>query len=48
MKARVDDAAGDLLAERGGGGEPADYLGAAEAFVDAVLARLPEEGHHDA
>ena len=48
MKARVDAAAGDLLAERGGGGDPADYLGAAEAFVDAVLARLPEEGHHDA
>lgn len=37
---RVDAAAGDLLAERGGQGRPADYLGAAGAFVDAVLARV--------
>jgi 3-carboxy-cis,cis-muconate cycloisomerase len=44
MKARVDAAADELLAERGSDGDPADYLGAAGAFVDAILARLPDEG----
>jgi len=39
MRRRADEAAGDLLAERGGGDDPASYLGAAEAFVDAVLTR---------
>lgn len=40
MARRVDAAAADLLAERGGGGTPRDYLGAADAFVDTVLARV--------
>jgi 3-carboxy-cis,cis-muconate cycloisomerase len=44
MKARVGLAAEELLAERGRGGEPADYLGSSSAFVDAVLARMPEGG----
>lgn len=43
MKARVEAVADELLAERGGSGDPADYLGAADAFVDAILARLPDE-----
>lgn len=40
MARRVDAAAGDLLAERGGGGTPHDYLGAVGVFVDTVLARV--------
>jgi 3-carboxy-cis,cis-muconate cycloisomerase len=48
MKTRVDAAAEELLAERGRGGDAGDYLGAASAFVDAVLARLPEVGDRDA
>ena len=45
MAARAKAAADDLLAERGrGSGDPADYLGESSAFVDAVLARLPEGG----
>lgn len=44
MAARVKEAAEHLLAERGRGGDPADYLGRSSAFVDAVLARLPEGG----
>ena len=45
MAARATAAADDLLAERGrGSGDPADYLGESSAFVDAVLARLPEGG----
>nr|WP_278259774.1 hypothetical protein [Nocardioides convexus] len=40
MARRVDAASADLLAERGGGGAPRDYLGVADAFVDTVLARV--------
>ncbi|MCR3722150.1 MULTISPECIES: lyase family protein [Prauserella salsuginis group] len=44
MRTHADDAADQLLAERGGSGEPAsceptEYLGAAGRFVDTVLAR---------
>ncbi|MCX2951620.1 lyase family protein [Lentzea sp. NEAU-D7] len=39
MARRADEAAADLLAERGGGTDPASYLGAAEAFVDEALRR---------
>lgn len=39
MQARARGAAADLLAERGRPGSPADYLGAASEFVDAVLRR---------
>ncbi|WP_020389615.1 lyase family protein [Kribbella catacumbae] len=39
MAARVRVAGGDLLAERGGGTDPAGYLGASTALVDRVLAR---------
>jgi 3-carboxy-cis,cis-muconate cycloisomerase len=35
--------AGDLLAERGGGGDPRGYLGSIDAFIDTVLARVPAE-----
>lgn len=45
MKARVDAASGDLLAESAKATTPEDYLGAASVFVDAVLARLPGEGN---
>jgi 3-carboxy-cis,cis-muconate cycloisomerase len=52
MRARAALAAPELLAERGAGGvvgsggpgdaaDPAEYLGAAGRFVDAVLARVP-------
>jgi len=44
MATRATAAADELLAERGRPGDPADYLGEASAFVDAVLTRLPEEG----
>jgi len=44
MASRAKSAADDLLAERGRGGDPSDYLGESSAFVDAVLARLPEGG----
>ncbi|RYP84031.1 adenylosuccinate lyase [Nocardioides guangzhouensis] len=44
--ARNADAAADLLlAERGGEGTLADYLGATDAFVDAALARVRGAGH---
>ncbi|MDX8028977.1 lyase family protein [Lentzea sp. BCCO 10_0856] len=39
MARRAREAAGELLAERGGGTDPASYLGAAESFVDLVLER---------
>jgi 3-carboxy-cis,cis-muconate cycloisomerase len=42
MRRHAEAASADLLAERGGGHEVADlsaYLGAAEAFIDAVLDR---------
>ncbi|MGW4212145.1 lyase family protein [Lentzea sp. NPDC004789] len=39
MARRAAEAAGELLAERGGGTDPASYLGAAESFVDVVLKR---------
>ena len=45
MKARVEAACEDLLAESGRATAAEDYLGAASAFVDAVLARLPREGN---
>jgi len=45
MKAHVETATEDLLAESGRADRPEEYLGAASAFVDAVLARLPEEGN---
>lgn len=44
MQARVVAASDSLLAERGGGGTPQDYLGASGQFVDHVLARLPKDG----
>ncbi|MBO1768190.1 lyase family protein [Allobranchiibius sp. GilTou38] len=46
MLQRATDAAADLLAERGdgGAGDPASYLGATDAFVDTVLARLSTGG----
>ncbi|WP_116950953.1 lyase family protein [Jiangella endophytica] len=49
MRRRADDAAAHLLAERPGGtgGDPATYLGASEAFVDAVLRRYDEERTDD-
>jgi 3-carboxy-cis,cis-muconate cycloisomerase len=52
MAERAAAAAGDLLAERGGGTDPAAYLGAAESFVDAVLERnrsrlAPLRGEHE-
>ncbi|HEX8869915.1 MAG TPA: lyase family protein, partial [Lentzea sp.] len=39
MARRAAGAAGELLAERGGGTDPASYLGAAESFVDVVVER---------
>ena len=39
MRAHADGAAGQLLAERGRPGTPADYLGAAGRFVDHALER---------
>ncbi|SER16397.1 3-carboxy-cis,cis-muconate cycloisomerase [Lentzea xinjiangensis] len=44
MARRVADAAPDLLAEQGGGTDPAAYLGAAESFVDEVLKRWRDRG----
>ena len=44
MAARVEQAKDDLLAERGGDGEPGDYLGAADRFIDEVLARWSDGG----
>jgi len=43
MEERVAAAADELLSERGGGGEPSDYLGSTDAFIDTVLARVPEQ-----
>jgi 3-carboxy-cis,cis-muconate cycloisomerase len=40
MAARARAAADQLLAERGGGDDPAEYLGRSEGFVDAALARF--------
>ncbi|MEU7476357.1 lyase family protein [Lentzea sp. NPDC042327] len=42
MARRVAEVAADLLAERGGDGEPGGYLGAAGVFVDHVLRRCAE------
>jgi 3-carboxy-cis,cis-muconate cycloisomerase len=39
MADRAAEAAGELLAERGGGTDVSSYLGAAESFVDEVLKR---------
>ena len=44
MARRAADAAGELLAEQGGGTDPAGYLGAAESFVDVVLKRWEGRG----
>ena len=44
MRSHAEGAADALLAERGGGGRPADYLGASPAFVDAILARFQDRG----
>ncbi len=43
MAQRTAAVAGDLLAERGGGGDPGAYLGSTDAFIDIVLARVPTE-----
>ncbi|MET0526166.1 MAG: hypothetical protein ABWZ91_15275, partial [Nocardioides sp.] len=45
MKAHVDAGADDLLAESRKATQPETYLGAASAFIDAALARLPEDGN---
>jgi 3-carboxy-cis,cis-muconate cycloisomerase len=45
MARHADDAADLLLAERGGEGAPADYLGATDDLVAAALARLRGAGH---
>jgi 3-carboxy-cis,cis-muconate cycloisomerase len=39
MNRRAYEAAPQLLAERGGGEDPADYQGVSDAFIDAVLRR---------
>lgn len=44
MKARVEAATEELLSESSRATDPNGYLGAASAFIDAVLARLPGEG----
>lgn len=44
MRRRVEDVAAELLAEHGGRGKPADYLGATSAFIDDILARVPDGG----
>ena len=50
MRARAEGNADDLLAERYGadevpaGADPAEYLGAAEVFIDAALARAAAAG----
>lgn len=44
MRRRAEDAAGELLAERGQSGSPEEYLGVAGALVDAVLARHEQRG----
>ncbi|MCP2245511.1 lyase family protein [Lentzea aerocolonigenes] len=43
MARRAGEAAGELLAERGGGSDPGSYLGAAELFVDEVLKRWRDD-----
>lgn len=45
MKARVEAAIDELLAESASAASAHDYLGATSAFIDAVLARLPEQGN---
>jgi 3-carboxy-cis,cis-muconate cycloisomerase len=48
MRRRADGAAEELLAERGGGDDPATYLGATDVFIDEVLDRYrrrAEAGH---
>lgn len=39
MRQRAQSVADDLLSERGSSGDPASYVGAAQALVDTVLAR---------
>jgi adenylosuccinate lyase len=48
MKARVDAVAEQLLPQSGKATDPQDYLGAATALVDSVLARVPREANSDA
>jgi 3-carboxy-cis,cis-muconate cycloisomerase len=49
MRRRASDSAADLLAESGGAvTDPAAYLGANDAFIDVVLARLAQDGARDA
>lgn len=43
IKGHVEAAASELLAERGGPGDPATYTGCASEFVDSVLRRYAEE-----
>jgi 3-carboxy-cis,cis-muconate cycloisomerase len=43
MARRAAGVAGELLAERGGGTDPASYLGAAESLVDEVLKRWRDD-----
>jgi 3-carboxy-cis,cis-muconate cycloisomerase len=45
MKARVEAASEELLAESGKATAAKDYLGAASRFIDTVLERLPSEGN---
>jgi 3-carboxy-cis,cis-muconate cycloisomerase len=44
MRRRAEDAAVNLLAERGRPGKPNDYLGATSELVDAILARFQDAG----
>jgi 3-carboxy-cis,cis-muconate cycloisomerase len=44
MRRRAESAAGDLLSERGSYGDPASYVGASDALIDAALARWKSRG----
>lgn len=45
MSRRAEDAADELLSERGAaGGKPADYLGVSSTLVDTILARFRDGG----
>ncbi|MFI7061342.1 lyase family protein [Kribbella sp. NPDC050124] len=44
MRRRAESAADQLLSERGGSGDPASYLGASDALIDAALARWTSRG----
>jgi 3-carboxy-cis,cis-muconate cycloisomerase len=47
MNRRAREAAQQLLAERGGGDDPADYLGVSDAFIDTVLRRVERGADRD-